>query len=91
MEESLPLDGNGQLPGSRNRLNDDIGALDAALGQLLLGAVEQRRNDGLVPTRVHDADAQGAAVVLFRLGAFERGRSHTAEFLFYILPVYVSL
>lgn len=34
------LNGNGQLPGSGNGLYDDIRGLDAALGQLCLGALD---------------------------------------------------
>ncbi len=85
--EDLPLDGNGQLPGSRDGLYNDIRVLDTAFGQLCLGALEKRRDDSLVPACVHDADAQGAAVVLLWLGTFERGGSHINFFRsFFLFP-----
>ncbi|KAJ2975505.1 hypothetical protein NUW58_g8334 [Xylaria curta] len=73
----------GQLPGSWYGLHNDVGVLDAALGQLRLGALEKRRDDGLVPACVHDADAQGAAVMFLRLRPFERGGSHVAMLFVY--------
>lgn len=85
----LPLDGNGKLPGPRDRLYDDVRVLDAALGQLRLCALEQRRDDGLVPARMHDADAQGAAVVLLWLGTFEGVGSHCRRYILYGLSFLV--
>lgn len=67
----LPSDGNGKLPRPGHRLHDDVRLLDAAGEQLILGALDQRLDDGAVPARVHDADAQAAAVVLLRRGALE--------------------
>lgn len=69
----IRLDGNGQLPRARDRLDDNVALLDAAAQQLVLGALEQRLDDGRVPAGVDDADAQGAAVVLLRGRAFEGG------------------
>lgn len=58
-----PLHGHWQLPRARDRLHHDIGLLDTAFFQLGLCAGEQRFDDGVVPARVDDANAQGAAVV----------------------------
>jgi hypothetical protein len=65
------LDGNGQLPRAGHRLHDNVGLLDATGQQLVLGALQQRLNDGAVPARVHNADAQAGAVMLLRGRAFE--------------------
>lgn len=61
----LPLDANWQLPGPRDRLDDDVALLDAAGKQLRLGALQEGVDDLGVPAGVDDADAQAGAVVLF--------------------------
>lgn len=66
------MDGDGQLPRSGNGLHDDVGLLNAKTQQLVLGALDQRIDYGGVPARVHDADAQAAAVVLLRRRSLER-------------------
>jgi hypothetical protein len=72
----LPLHCNWQLPGPGYRLHDYIGFLDTALGQLALCAVKQWRDNALVPARVDNTDAQGAAIMLLRFWALDRSRSH---------------
>ena len=67
---NAPLDGNWQLPRARDRLDDDIRLLHTALAQLGLRAGEQGVDDAVIPTRVDDANAQVAAVVELRGGAF---------------------
>lgn len=64
-----PLDSNWKLPRARNRLNHNVGLLDAALEQLGLGSREERLNNGVVPAGVDDADAQATAVVVLRGGS----------------------
>lgn len=78
-----PLDGNWQLPGAGDGLHDDVGLLHAAGEQLGLGPLQQRLDDGLVPPGVHDANAQGAAVMLLGCGGFDR-HGGTRELVRYI-------
>lgn len=75
--EQLPLNSYGKLPGAGARLDDNVGFLDAGLEQLGLCAGDEGLDDGHVPARVDDADAQAGAVVVLRSGALD-GR-HDAE------------
>lgn len=59
-----PLDADWQLPGPRDRLDDDVALLYATCEQLRLGALKQRVDDLGVPPGVDDANAQAGAVVL---------------------------
>ena len=68
-----PLHGDGQFPRPRHGLDDDIGLGDAAGSELLDGAGQQRLDDAGIPPRVHDADAQPAAVMLLRSRALDGG------------------
>lgn len=68
------MNGNGKLPGTGARLNDNVGLLDAALEKLGLGAGDERLDDGRVPAGVDDADAQAGAVVLLGSRTLERRR-----------------
>lgn len=65
----LPLDGHGELPGAGDRLDDNVGLGDAARKQRLLGALQERVDDGSVPAGVDDANAEAGAVVLLGNGA----------------------
>lgn len=69
-----PLDRERQLPRPRNGLGHNVGFLDAAGKELVLGALDEWLDDRGVPAGVDDADAQGAAVVLLRGRALERHR-----------------
>lgn len=69
----LPLNSEGELPGSRDGLDDDVGLLDAAAEELLHGTLDEGLDDGRVPAGVDDADAQGAAVVLLRGRSLDAG------------------
>lgn len=82
---SAPLDGNWELPRARDRLHHDVGLVDAALEQLRLGARQQGLDDGVVPPRVDDADAQRAAVVDLRGGAF------VVDHCFFCYPAFVEI
>lgn len=77
---SLPLHSEGELPGSRDRLNDDVGLLDTAAEQLLLGALNEGLDDGRVPAGVDNTNAQGAAVVL--LGGRSLDAGHFGQEVF---------
>lgn len=46
MNGRLPLDGNGELPGARARLDDNIGLLNTSCEELLLGTGHKRVDDG---------------------------------------------
>lgn len=68
----LPLDGDGELPRAWARLDDNVGLLDTAGQQLLLGAGDEGLDDGLVPAGVDDGDAQGRALVVLGGRSLER-------------------
>jgi hypothetical protein len=70
-EGNLPLDSNGKLPRAGAGLDDNVGLLDTSLEELGLCAGDERLDDGDVPARVDDADAQAGAVVVLRSGAFD--------------------
>lgn len=53
-------------------MDDNVGFLNSSCQKLLLGASHKRIDDGRVPTRVDDTDAQAGAVVVLRRGALER-------------------
>lgn len=74
-----PLRGKGELPRARTRLDDNVGLADAALGEFGPGALDERLDDGRVPARVDDGDAQARAVVVLGRRALERhgGRGWT--------------
>lgn len=69
--QNSPLHGNRQLPRSRARLHHNVGLLDAALEKLGLCAGHEGVDDGGVPARVDDGDAEAGAVVLLRGRALE--------------------
>lgn len=68
---NLPLDGNGKLPCAGARLDDNVGLLDTGFQELGLCAGDEGLDDGDVPARVDDADAQAGAVVVLRSGALD--------------------
>jgi len=75
-EVDIPLHSNGQLPRSRDALDDNVALLHPAGEQLGLGALKQRLDDAIVPAGVDDADAQSTAVVGLRRGALGFGEDH---------------
>lgn len=70
-ESNLPLDSNGKLPRAGARLDDNVGLLDSGFQELGLCAGDEGLDDGNVPARVDDADAQAGAVVVLRSGALD--------------------
>lgn len=68
---NLPLDSNGELPCAGARLDDNVGLLDTGFQELGLCAGDEGLDDGNVPARVDDADAQAGAVVVLRSGALD--------------------
>lgn len=70
-EAFLPLDSNGKLPCAGARLDDNVGLLHTSFQELGLCASDEGLDDGNVPARVDDADAQAGAVVVLRSGALD--------------------
>ena len=68
-----PLYGDRQLPRARARLHDNIVFPHAALGEFCKRARYQRLDDGCVPARVDNGNAQRRAVGVLWRGAFEGG------------------
>lgn len=68
----LPLDGDGELPRAWAGLDDNVGLLDAAGQQLLLGTGDEGLDDGLVPAGVDDGNAQAGALVVLGGRSLER-------------------
>lgn len=68
----LPLDSDGQLPGARAGLDNNVRLLDTSGQQLGLGSGHERLDDGRVPTGVDDANAQAGALVLLGSRTLER-------------------
>lgn len=71
-KEAIPLDSNGKLPCTWARLDDNVGLLDTGFQELGLCAGNEGLDDGDVPARVDDANAQAGAVVVLRSGALDR-------------------
>lgn len=71
-KRAIPLDGNGELPRTGARLDNNVGLLDAAGEELFLCASDEGLDDGRVPAGVDDGDAQVRAIVVLRGGALER-------------------